>query len=214
LTSQGSSTITDYKKLFEEAQSRLGELSRRRVGDINAVREAVSSSARSGSWRLTVLVYAADDFITAKHARDLVNNASRLVAYGRQQRSSPGSEEFDAWVAWLLKGVLRYVFMADEAGDPKWRYLLGSSRKPAFASRASFRIAARDEVERVVEAMKALGAEDQALEQRVESGKYLLVNVVDCYLGDGRWASDVLNEALQKLGLKLARKVTLKGCKP
>ncbi len=214
MTSQGSSTVTDYKKLFEEAQNRLGELSRRRVGDINTVRETVSSSARSGNWRLTILVYAADDFITAKHTLDLVNNASRLAAHGRQQRSGPGSEELDAWVAWLLKGVLRYVFMAGEAGDPKWRYLLGSSRKPAFASRASFRVAARDEVESVVEAMKALGAEDQALGKRVDSRKYLLVNVVDCCLGDGRWASDVLDEALQKLGLKLARKVALKGCKP
>jgi hypothetical protein len=209
LSSQGSSAVTDYKKLFEEAQSRLRELSRRRVEGINTVREAVSSSARSGSWRLTILVYAADDFITAKHTRDLVNNASRLAAHGRQQRSSPGPEEPDAWVAWLMKGVLRYVFIADKAGDPRWRYLLGSSRKPAFASRASFQVATRDEVERVVEAMKALGAEDQALEQQAKSGKYLLVNVVDCDLGDGRWASDVLDEALQKLGLMPVRRVVL-----
>ena len=211
MNSQGSSiTIDYYKELFGKGRSLLKNLSSRRVKDINDVRETVLSSARSGHWCLTILVYAADEFIT--NARDLVNRASGSVAHGRQRRGGPGPEELDAWIAWLMKGVLRYVFIAGGADSAKWRYLLGSSRAPAFASRASFRVTVRDEVKRVIEAMKALGAKDQVLEQRVESEKYLLVNVVDCKLGDGRWASELLNDALQQLGqlgLRLARKVTL-----
>jgi hypothetical protein len=164
---------------------------------------------------LTILVYAADSFVAG--TRSLVDEAVGFAERGGRRPSGSGSrldeEELDAWIAWLMKGALRYVFIASRAGDPKWRYLLGSSRKPAFASRASFRVVTQGEVESAARAMMALGVEEQVFEQQPASEKYLLVNVVDCKVEGDRCASDILDDALRQLGLRLVRKVVLGRCK-
>jgi hypothetical protein len=167
---------------------------------ITNVLTLIKNSAKDGKIQLSVLIY--------NPYRLMITLRNYVNAHPLKNNISYADE--GQLTAWLLKGVLRYIFLDMSFEDSQWRYLFGSSaRRETFGSCAYFDILSGEEVKRVLQTLKLLLPPEKsaALEETKNNikteWKYLILYIKDFPISQSTMASDMVKKACDKLGLHL-----------
>jgi hypothetical protein len=160
----------------------------------------LKESAKDGKIQLSVLIY---------NPYRLMNTIRNYVDAHPLKNNISYADEGQL-TAWLLKGVLRYIFLYMSFEDSQWRYLFGSSvQGETFGSCAYFDILSGEEVKRVLQTLKLLlpPKKSTALEKTKNKIKmewrYLILYIKDFPISQSAMASDMVKKACNELRLEL-----------
>jgi hypothetical protein len=167
---------------------------------ITNVLTLIKESAKDGKIQLSVLIY--------NPYRLMITIRKYVDAHPLKNNISYTDE--GQLTAWLLKGVLRYIFLKMSFEDSQWRYLFGSSaRRETFGSCAYFDILSGEEVKRVLQTLKLLlppeksvALEETKINIKTE-WKYLILYIKDFPISQSAMASDMVKKACKELRLEL-----------
>ena len=167
---------------------------------ITNVLTLIKESAKDGKIQLSVLIY---------NPYRLMNTIRNYVDAHPLKNNISYADEGQL-TAWLLKGVLRYIFLNMSFEDSQWRYLFGSSvQGETFGSCAYFDILSGEEVKRVLQTLKLLLPPEKsvALEKTKNKIKmerrYLILYIKDFPISQSAMASDMVKKACNELRLEL-----------
>jgi len=195
-----SHDIIKIETIFNKGQMAAKNIRHSRKQHITNVLTLIQNSAKDGKIQLSVQIYNPHSLmITLRNyinPHPLKNN----ILYADEGQLT----------AWLLKGVLRYIFLNMSFEDSQWRYLFGSSAQgETFGSCAYFDILSGEEVKKVLQTLKLLLPPEKstALEKTKNKIKmewrYLILYIKDFPISQSTMASDMVKKACNKLRLEL-----------